>query len=89
MEVQEQKSHQRNIRCVVVSDKMDKSRVAKVERKVKHPIVGKYIKRTTKYFFHDEKNQSKLGDEVFIAQVPPISKKKTFNLVSIEKVSEQ
>ena len=44
----------RKIRCTVVSDKMSKTRVAKLERKVKHPLVGKYIKKTTKFFFHDE-----------------------------------
>ena len=85
MENQKAQRHQRNIRCVVVSDKMNKTRVAKVERKVKHPIVGKYIRRTTKYFFHDEENVTKIGDRVLIAQVVPISKNKTFKLVSIEK----
>ena len=69
MEKQVEQRHQRNIKCVVISDKMNKTRVAKVERKVKHPIVGKYIKRTTKYFFHDEENTSKVGDQVLIAQV--------------------
>jgi len=77
--------HQRNIRCIVVSDKMNKTRVAKVERKVKHPVVGKYIKKTTKYFFHDEENKTKVGDQVLIAQVVPVSKNKAFKLVSIEK----
>lgn len=75
----------RNIRCVVVSDKMDKTRVGKVERKVKHPVVRKYIKKTTKYFFHDEKNESKIGDEVLIFQGRPLSKRKTFQLQRIEK----
>ena len=85
MESKTSQRHQRNIRCIVVSDKMNKTRVAKVERKVKHPVVGKYIKRTTKYFFHDEENTTKIGDKVLIAQVVPISKNKAFKLVSIEK----
>ena len=76
----------RNIRCVVVSDKMDKTRVAKLERKVKHPVVRKYMKKTTKYFFHDEKNESKIGDEVLITQGRPLSKRKTFTLHKIEKL---
>lgn len=85
MESKTNQRHQRNIRCIVVSDKMNKTRVAKVERKVKHPVVGKYIKKTTKYFFHDEENTTKIGDKVLIAQVVPISKNKAFKLVSIEK----
>ncbi len=76
----------RKIRCVVVSDKMDKTRVAKLERKVKHPVVRKYIKKTTKYFFHDEKNESKVGDQVLIVQGRPLSKKKSFTLHNIEKI---
>jgi small subunit ribosomal protein S17 len=75
----------RKIRCTVVSDKMSKTRVAKFERKVKHPLVGKYIKKTTKYFFHDENEQSHTGDEVLIVQTKPMSKNKCFKLLSIEK----
>tara|TARA_B100000524_G_C23640799_1_gene366577 strand:+ start:557 stop:811 length:255 start_codon:yes stop_codon:yes gene_type:complete len=78
----ETQKKQKEIRCVVVSDKMDKSRVAKIERRVKHPIVGKYIKKTTKLHFHDEANETKSGDEVYVVQTKPISKTKSFKFVS-------
>ncbi len=85
MESLNQENVKRKIKCTVVSDKMTKTRVAKLERKVKHPLVGKYIKKTTKYFFHDETEQSKVGDEVVIVQTKPVSKNKCFRLLSIEK----
>jgi len=80
-----QESVKRKIRCTVVSDKMEKTRVAKLERKVKHPLVGKYVKKTTKFFFHDEAEASHAGDEVLIVQTKPMSKNKCFKLLSIEK----
>ena len=61
------------LRCTVVSDAMCKSRVGKVERLIKHPLVGKYVRRTTKIMFHDEENKSKKGDEVMIAPCRPRS----------------
>ncbi len=67
----------------VVSDKMDKTITVMVERRVKHPIYGKYIKRSTKYLAHDEQNQAKQGDTVSITSCRPLSKNKTFKLVSI------
>lgn len=67
----------------VVSDKMDKSITVMVERRVKHPIYGKYIKRSTKYLAHDEQNQAKQGDTVSITTCRPLSKNKTFKLVSV------
>jgi small subunit ribosomal protein S17 len=78
---------QKMIRCRVHSDKMNKSRVGVVERKVKHPVVGKYITRTTKVMFHDENNQSHIGDDVLIRQTKPISGCKTFTLDSIINTS--
>jgi small subunit ribosomal protein S17 len=72
----------RTVKCVVVSDKMDKTRVGLVERIVKHPVVGKYIKRSTKIHFHDEKNQSKKGDAVSVVACRPLSKKKSFTLLN-------
>jgi len=58
----------------VTSDKMDKSITVKVERLVKHPIYGKYIRRSSKYMVHDESNQAKEGDVVSITSCRPISK---------------
>lgn len=78
----------KTIRGVVSSDKMNKSRVMTVVRRVKHPLVGKFIKRTTKYMFHDEKNESRVGDVVVIQASRPMSACKTHVLVAIAKRSE-
>ena len=67
----------------VVSEKMDKTITVLVERKVKHPIYGKYIKRSTKLHAHDENNECKEGDVVDIASCRPISKSKSWRLVKI------
>jgi len=67
----------------VVSNKMDKSIVVAVERKVKHPIYGKFIKKTTKFMAHDEKNESNPGDLVLIAETRPLSKNKNWRLKQI------
>lgn len=72
----------------VVSDKMDKSITVKVERLVKHPMYGKYIRRSTKYMAHDESNQAKQGDVVSITSCRPLSKNKTFKLVSVLESSD-
>lgn len=68
---------------VVVSDKMDKSIVILVERKVKHPIYGKFLKRSTKFMAHDEKNECHIGDRVRIMETRPLSKNKCWRLVEI------
>ena len=62
----------------VVSDKTDKTVVVKVERKVKHPLYGKIIRRSKKYHAHDEKNEYKLGDVVEISEGKPVSKTKAW-----------
>lgn len=64
----------------VVSDKMDKSIVVKIERKVEHPMYRKIIKRTSKVHAHDEKNECKIGDTVQIKETKPISKLKSWVL---------
>lgn len=71
----------------VVSSKMDKTITVLVERLVKHPVYGKYIKKSTKYFAHDENNQCQEGDVVTIASCRPISKNKTWKLVEIVEQS--
>lgn len=73
----------------VVSNKMDKSIVVLVERQVKHPVYGKYIKRSTKIHAHDANNECLPGDEVTIKEVAPISKTKSWTLVSIDERAEQ
>lgn len=67
----------------VTSDKMDKSIVVAVERKKKHPKYGKFIKTTTKFVAHDEKNESNIGDTVKIMETRPLSKTKNWRMVEI------
>ena len=68
---------------VVVSNKMEKSITVAVRRKEKHPIYGKFINKTTKFFVHDEKNDAGVGDTVKIMEVRPLSKNKNWRLVEI------
>ena len=68
---------------IVSSDKMNKTITVAVERKVKHPIYGKFVKKTTKFHAHDEKNEAKPGDVVKIAETRPLSKTKRWRLVEI------
>lgn len=68
---------------VVSSSKMDKTIVVQVERKVKHPIYGKFIKNTTKFHAHDERNEAGAGDTVRIMETRPMSKTKRWRLVEI------
>lgn len=69
---------------VVVSDKMDKTVVVNVERRVMHPIYKKFIRKSKKYAAHDETNSIKVGDEVKIRECKPISKRKTWEVVTDE-----
>ncbi len=68
---------------LVVSNKMDKSIVVRVERKVKHPIYGKFVKKSTKFLAHDEKNDTNIGDKVRIMETRPLSKNKCWRLIEI------
>ena len=68
---------------VVTSDKANKTITVNVERKVKHPIYGKFVKRTTKVHAHDENNDCGLGDKVEIAECRPLSKTKSWTLVKV------
>ena len=68
---------------LVTSDKMDKTNTVKIERKVKHPIYGKFVKQTKSFKAHDEKNEAKSGDTVKIAETRPLSKTKRWRLVEI------
>jgi len=72
---------------VVSSNKMDKTITVKVERKIKHPLYGKFLKKTTSFHAHDEKNECSIGDLVKIMETRPLSKTKRWRLVEIvEKV---
>lgn len=72
----------RILQGVVVSDKMDKTVVVRVERRVMHPIYKKFIRRSKKYHAHDENNQCKIGDTVRICECRPISKSKTWEVLA-------
>ncbi len=79
----EQDNSNRTLEGRVVSDKMDKSITVLVERKVKHPIYGKFIRRSTKVHAHDETNECGIGDLVVVEQCRPLSKSKTWRLVKV------
>jgi small subunit ribosomal protein S17 len=68
---------------VVSSNKMDKTVIVAVERKVQHPIYGKFLKKTTRFHAHDEKNECSIGDVVRIMESRPLSKTKRWRLVEI------
>ena len=73
----------RTLNGKVVSNKMEKSIVVQVERQVKHPLYGKYIRRSTKIQAHDEQNECNIGDLVTIQETRPISKNKSWALVEV------
>ena len=73
----------RTLQGRVTSNKMDKTITVAIERQVKHPIYGKYIKRTTKIHAHDEANQCNEGDVVAIRECRPLSKTKSWTLVEV------
>ena len=73
----------------VVSNKMDKTVSVVVERLVKHPVYGKYVKKSTKFLVHDENNVCNQGDIVTIASCSPISKRKTFKLLEVVEASNK
>ncbi|MEZ5534685.1 MAG: 30S ribosomal protein S17 [Thiolinea sp.] len=67
----------------VISDKMDKTIVVLMERQMKHPLYGKFIKRSKKYHVHDENNECKVGDTVTFKECRPLSKSKHWTLVKV------
>jgi small subunit ribosomal protein S17 len=92
-DAEKQATGQKNRRTVVgrvVSDKMDKTVSVVIERLIKHPSYGKYVRRTGKIMAHDESNECKVGDRVAIAECRPISKHKAWQVVSvIERAAEE
>ena len=78
-----ERGHRRIQVGVVVSDKMDKTVVVKVDRLIKHLVYNKYIKRSASYKVHDENNMCKIGDRVQIIECRPLSKDKRWNLKQI------
>jgi small subunit ribosomal protein S17 len=79
------KGKRKELKGLVVSDKMDKSVIVQVERYIQHKMYKKYIKRYKKYHAHDEKNTCSIGDEVQIIETRPLSKLKRFRVTEITK----
>ena len=79
----EEKKVQRTLTGAVTSNAMDKTVTVMIERRIKHPVYGKYITRSTKLHVHDENNECGKGDVVVIEQCRPMSKTKSWSLVSI------
>ena len=77
----------RTVSGTVISNKMDKTITVQVVRQVKHPVYGKYIRRTSKLHAHDEQNQCNIGDKVTVQMSRPISKMKSWMLQSIDEQS--
>lgn len=75
----------RTITGKVISNKMDKSITVLIERRVKHAVYGKYVTKSSKVHAHDESNQCQQGDTVTVKEVRPISKTKTWSLVSVDE----
>lgn len=81
---------QRTVTGRVVSNKMNKSVSVAIERLIKHPVYGKYVRRTSKVMAHDENNECKIGDRVEISECRPISRHKSWKVVSvIERAVEE
>ena len=78
-----EKKRTRTLTGKVVSNRMDKSITVLVERRVRHPVYGKYMTKSSKVHAHDEKNECNVGDVVSLSESKPISKTKTWQLVSI------
>ena len=82
---QEKHTNPRTVSGVVVSDRMDKTITVRVERRVKHPVYGKFVRKSTKVHAHDEDNSCQIGDTVTVIECRPLSKSKTWMLKSIDE----
>ena len=83
------KQRTRTVTGKVISNRMDKSITVRIDRRVTHPVYGKIIKRATKIHAHDANNECSIGDEVTIKEVRPISKTKSWSLVSVDERATQ
>ncbi len=79
----EQATDNRTLQGRVVSDKMDKTVTVMIERRVKHPLYGKFVRRSTKVHAHDENNECRIGDVVMVEQCRPLSKTKNWRFVKL------
>ncbi len=82
-EVKKRTANRKSRIGVIVSNKMEKSVVVAIEKRVKHPLYKKFFKKTTKFMAHDEKNEGGIGDKVKIMETRPLSKNKRWRLVEV------
>jgi small subunit ribosomal protein S17 len=80
---EERRRHRKTLEGVVVSNRMQKSVVVRVQRQVRHPLYGKILRKSSKYMAHDEENKCRVGDRVQISETRPLSKRKSWRVVSI------
>ncbi len=85
----EERNQRKERSGVVMSDAMDKTVVVQAERRIAHPVYGKIMRRSKKYYAHDEKNEAKKGDKVVITETRPLSKTKRWRLVEITTRASQ
>ena len=85
----EQQTTNRTLQGRVISDRMDKTVTVLIERRVKHPVYGKFMRRSTKVHAHDENNECRTGDVVTVEQCRPLSKSKTWRLVQVVERAAQ
>lgn len=83
MSEQQAETNNRTLEGRVVSDKMDKTITIMIERRVKHPIYGKFVRRSTKVHAHDENNECQMGDLVVVEQCRPLSKTKSWRFTKL------
>ncbi|XOV83416.1 MAG: 30S ribosomal protein S17 [bacterium] len=81
----ERQSNPRTVTGVVVSDKMNKTITVRVERRVKHPVYGKFVRKSAKLHAHDEDNTCQVGDTVTVVECRPLAKTKTWTLKSVDE----
>jgi small subunit ribosomal protein S17 len=84
-----QHAAQRTLTGQVISDKRDKTVTVRIDRQVRHPLYGKYIRRSSKLHVHDERNECKLGDKVSVTQCRPLSRTKAWKLVQVLEKSPE
>ena len=85
----EERNQRKERSGIVMSDAMDKTVVVQAERRIAHPVYGKIMRRSKKYYAHDEKNEAKKGDKVVITETRPLSKTKRWRLVEITTRASQ
>lgn len=85
---EERRRSRKTLEGVVISNRMEKSVVVRVQRQVRHPLYGKIIRKSSKFMAHDEENKCRVGDRVVIAETRPLSKRKNWRVVSITSTQQ-